>query len=459
MQGVPDLLLKYNRQGPRYTSYPPATSFHNRYKPKDYKEHLIASNIRGDKNISVYIHIPFCFQRCCFCGCNSSLFENNDLLESYMAALLKEIETVTGLLDTSHRPLTQIHWGGGTPNMLSTSLIERVMDFFATNYNISTTAEISIECNPAYLDYDYVRFLAKTGFNRISLGIQDFDPKVLKAANRLPSKLPIGELFGILRNENFEEINLDFIYGLPYQTSESFRETLLKAVDLSPDRIVTFSYAHVPWLMPEQKKMEHFGLPDPNEKLAIFLAGFQALVSSGYQTIGLDHFAKPDDKISLALKNKKLHRNFQGYCTKETTGQVYAFGSSAISQLWNAYSQNIKPVKHYIDSIESTQFAVDRGYELSSDEMVCSTVINSIMCNGFVNFRQVADMFGLTASDVVGITGYKPERIQEFIDDGLISVFDDHIEINQTGMMIARNIAMVFDPQLSIQENKYSKTI
>lgn len=459
MYSLNELLLKYNRQCPRYTSYPPATSFNNSFNSEEYKKHLIASNNNGDKNISIYIHIPFCPQRCFFCGCNSSLFENKDLLDSYIVALLKEIETVTYLLDTSHRQLTQIHWGGGTPNILSPQSIEKVMNYLAVHYKISSAAEISIECNPAYLDSDYVSFLSKTGFNRISLGIQDFDENILKAVNRLPSKIPISELFGIIHNENFKSINLDFIYGLPYQTADSFKQTILKAVELSPDRLVTFSYAHVPWIMPHQKKLEGTGLPCPNEKLSIFLSAYHVLISNGYQAIGLDHFAKPEDEISQALKNKKLHRNFQGYCTKETTGQVYAFGSSAISQLWNVFSQNVKPVKQYIERVKSMGFAVERGYVLSPDEIVCSTVINSIMCNGFINFRQIADVFGLTVNDVIRITAYQPERLQEFINDGLLTVSDDCIEINQTGMMVVRNIAIIFDPQLNIKEDIYSKTI
>lgn len=459
MESLKQLLLKYNRPGPRYTSYPPANFFSAEFKNSNLTDILKESNSKGSENISIYLHIPFCSQRCHFCGCNTTLYQNDEIVSRYIDCLIKEIHSITEYLDVKNRKVTQVHWGGGTPNSIARKHITRVMDVISGIFSFSENAEIAIECNPAYLDESEIEFLRKTGFNRISIGIQDFNPKVLDTVNRLHSKLPHKELIQLIRNAGFAGVNYDFIYGLPGQTVESFNDSVMKAIELSPDRLVTFSYAHVPWAMAEQKNLEKIGLPSPEEKLSMFLSSLEIITKNGYEQIGLDHYAKPTDDLAKALLEKKLHRNFQGYCTKETTGQVYGFGCSSITQLWGGYSQNEKSLQKYMERIENDDLAVERGYVLSFNEQVCKEVINETMCNGVVNFNEIGSRFSITGNDVKKIVAYNESKLEEFVSDNLLSITTDGIHVSKNGMLIVRNIAMAFDPQLNTEGDKYSKTI
>ena len=453
------IVLKYNRPGPRYTSYPPANFFSPEFTNENYMAQIEESNTKGSENISIYIHIPFCSQRCHFCGCNTTLFESDLIVSRYIDCLIKEIDLVAKHLDLKNRKVTQVHWGGGTPNSIDHKHISRVMEKIHTLFTFTDYAEIAIECNPAYLDQDEITYLKQTGFNRISIGIQDFNPKILDCVNRLHSKLPHADLIKMIRDAGFTGVNYDFIYGLPHQTVESFNDTIRKAIELGPDRLVTFSYAHVPWVMGEQKNLEKLGLPSPDEKLSMFLSSMEIVANNGYEQIGLDHYAKPSDDLAKALREKKLHRNFQGYCTKETTGQVYGFGCSSISQMYGGYSQNEKALKKYMDRIETDGLAVERGYSLSFEEMVTKEVINETMCNGFLSFAEIGERFNITATEVKKIIDYKEEKLAEFIEDGLMTIHEDSFEVSKNGMLIVRNIAMAFDPQLNTEGDKYSKTI
>jgi len=459
MENKKQIILKYNRPGPRYTSYPPANFFKSEFNNNNFITQIEESNNVGQKNISIYIHIPFCSQRCHFCGCNTTLFENETLVSKYIARLIKEIRTVVKYINTKDREVSQIHWGGGTPNSIQHKHIERVMNELKTLFKIKKNAEIAIECNPAYIDFNQILFLRKMGFNRISIGIQDFNTKILDCVNRLHSKLPHNELIKMVREAGFTGVNYDFIYGLPGQTVESFNETIKKAIELSPDRLVTFSYAHVPWIMKHQKNLEKIGLPSPEEKLSMLLSSMEIIVNSGYKQIGLDHYAKPTDELSKALFNKKLHRNFQGYCTKETTGQVFGFGCSSISQLWGGFSQNEKSLIKYIERIENEELAVERGYSLSFNEQVCKEVIDEIMCNGVLNFDEVGNIFSISAIKVKEIICYNNEKFKEFVDDNLLEITNNKLIVSKSGMLVVRNIAMALDPQLNTEGNKYSKTI
>jgi len=455
---VDNILLKYNRPGPRYTSYPPATFFHSGYTAEDYKQSVIDSNYEKPENISIYIHIPFCPRLCHFCGCNTGVAKEKNHIERYVRALVKEINTVSPLIDKK-RSVTQVHWGGGTPNSIPFDFIVEIMNTLRANFEFDPGAEIAMECSPAYLTHENIDTLAETGFNRISIGVQDFHTEVLDAVNRLPSFLPIDELFQYIRAKGFKSINLDLIYGLPKQTPELFADSINQALALSPDRLVTFSYAHVPWFNKSMKKLEKIDLPTSEEKFRLFGLAYEMLTSNGYVPIGIDHYAKPTDDLSIALKERKLHRNFQGYCTRETTGQVYAFGSSGISQLWNAYSQNIKNYQQYIESIEDHDFAVERGYRLTQTDIICREAINSVMCNGYLNFDEIAHQFGISEDNLKSTLQYSPGKLSEFIDDGLVAMDDKGIRVSQQGMLIVRNIAMTFDPQLEVKQGMYSKTI
>lgn len=453
-----DIIKKYNKPGPRYTSYPPATFFHTSFSANDYKRHIIKSNTEQADNISFYVHIPFCSKMCYFCGCNTSALRGEDTVRRYINAVIKEIETVAALLD-KNRKISQIHWGGGTPNAISLDYVEEIMQTFHKHFEYTQNAEIAMECNPAYLDFDDIDRLATMSFNRLSLGIQDFDPNILKLVNRDPSKHPVKELVGHMKKVGFKGVNLDLIYGLPHQTVESFKESVKKAIEISPDRLVTFSYAHVPWVKGAQKKLETYGLPNPEEKLAMFAAGLEMLTTAGYISVGMDHYAKPEDELSKALNNKKLHRNFQGYATKETTGQVYGFGSSSISQLNGAYIQNAKNLSKYMKHIEETGFAVERGHELTHKDIIRRDVITEIMCNGQLDFKEMAGDFNITKDKLKEIVEFSESKLTNFITDDLISFTNDKLELKPEGFFVVRNIAMAFDPLLKTSEAQYSKTV
>jgi len=457
MQISSSFLDKYNKPGPRYTSYPPATSFHTGFDNKQYVEALLKSNNDKPESISIYVHIPFCPQLCFFCGCNTTTSKSNLIIRQYIDCVLKEMDTVFQHLDKS-RKVSQIHFGGGTPNSIQLYYLEEIVTKIKTTFAFTDNPEIAIECSPAYLQLEHIDQLAQIGFNRISLGIQDFNQDVLDAINRRPSKLPIEDVIARIKQNNIKE-NIDLVYGLPLQTVESFKGNIQRILELQPDRVVTFSYAHVPWVKEAQKNLEKYHLPDADEKLKMLEVGYNLLTENGYNAIGMDHYAKPDDDLFLACKAKKLHRNFQGYCTRQTTGQVYAFGTSGISQLWSTYTQNEKNLNAYMKMIEADGLAVVRGYAMSNQETIIREVINEIMCNGHLDFEDVAQRLDTTAEVIKQQVHYNPARLQEFIDDKLLTLNNDVIEISIDGMMVVRNVAMVFDPLLEMAENKFSKTV
>ncbi len=453
-----NLINKYNVSGPRYTSYPPANFFHTGFTVSDYVEEIEASNKQTPENISLYIHIPFCPQRCHFCGCSTVIAQKKSIVERYIDAMKREIRNVSSHLDLNRR-VTQIHWGGGTPNSISMKFIKDIMDFIKSIFTLDEKAEIAMECSPAYLEFSHIDQLAEMGFNRLSLGIQDFREDVLKVVNRQGSKHAVKDLVDYLRNKGFRGINLDFIYGLPLQTVKSFSETLEKAIEIRPDRLVTFSYAHVPWVKTAQKQLEKTGLPGPDVKMEMYLNSIEQMEKAGYTFLGIDHFVLPDDDLAIAFKNKKLHRNFQGYCTLETTGQVYGFGASSISQLWGAYAQNFKDFPKYIGLIEQNGYAIERGYQLKRNEQIIRSVVNSIMCNGLLIFDEVAAQFNMTKKQIKEIIEFDSSKFDTFIGDGFIDLDSSGIRVHENGHLFERNIAMALDPALKNGENVYSRTV
>lgn len=453
-----ELLLKYNRPGPRYTSYPPANFFTSDFTSGNYISALKESNEQEPKSISLYFHVPFCPQICHFCGCNTDKMLQKSVIELYFKALLKELDNVANLL-SKDRYVTQIHWGGGTPNSVAIRHIEEVMNRVQSHFKMHPNSEVAMECSPAYLSKSYLSKLRELGFNRISLGVQDFDDKVLEVVNRAKPRYPIEEIVADIRNLGFEGVNIDLIYGLPLQTKESFLNSVKRAIQIKPDRIVTFSYAHVPWVKGAQKILEEHGLPSPDQKLDMLLAAYNELLESGYQSIGMDHFALPDDELAIAKNEKLLHRNFQGYCTKETTGQVYAIGSTGISQLNGAYAQNSKNTSEYIRLINETGFATEKGYGLSEDEKIIRNLINEAMCNGRVDFKELAHSMSVDVNRIKTACNFNEEKLEEFRNDNLLSFNKDILQITDDGMKVVRNIAMKLDPNLAENVNMYSKTI
>ena len=456
---IPEPLIdKYNIPVPRYTSYPPANFFTENFGTDDYLKAVAGSNRKQPENISIYIHIPFCPRLCLYCGCNTHITNDHDLMRHYVNALKKEILMISFLLEKG-RKVSQIHWGGGTPNAMPPGLIGEVMELVRSEFTFIEKPEIAIECNPAHLDKSYIDALVSFGFNRISIGVQDFQEKVLNAVHREIPSISIAKLSQMIKSHSGMSVNLDFIYGLPLQTPESFAKTIDQAIGIDADRLVTFSYAHVPWVKKGQQALEKIGLPKPGQKVQMFEQAWAKMTAAGYVPIGLDHYAKPDDDMSLALGQRTLHRNFQGYCTRETTGQVYAFGVTGISQLENVYAQNARTVNEYIETIEKGTVKIVKGYALNDMDKITRHIINEIMCNQYLNWKQVESHFDISASEIKKLLGFTEDKLNDFVADDLLSYSKEEIIITQTGRFFLRNMASVFDVRVNDGSRKFSQSV
>lgn len=454
-----ELLNKYNVPVPRYTSYPPANHFRDTFGSDDYRRLLIESDKGKPQNLALYFHIPFCKKICYYCGCNACSIGNGESIIPYMAALIKEVQLVKGFIDKGRR-VSQVHFGGGTPNSIDVKLLRNLIDYLKSEFTFIDESEIAIECNPAYLDFNYIDELIDAGFNRFSLGIQDFDNKILRLVNRQPSSIPPAELLKYIRNTGKNiKVNFDFIYGLPQQTVDSFSLTIQEAIKIRPDRLVTFSYAHVPWVKKHQLILEKSGLPSSEEKMNMFLLSYELLKEAGYKPIGLDHFVLPEDDLFIALTENKLHRNFQGYCTRRTTGQVYAFGVTAISQLENGYSQNTKILKDYISDINDGRLPVERGYILNEEQKIIREVITELMCNKKINLALSSLSLGISVADLKKTINFDEKQLKVFSDESLLRYSDNEIEVTEKGTLFIRNIAALFDSGYKQQADTYSKPV
>lgn len=454
---IQDLLQKYNVPVPRYTSYPPANYFAETFTNADYEAAIEASNLAQPAHISFYLHIPFCRHLCHYCGCNSFPMMKPEAVERYISALHKEIDKVKKHL-APQRHISQIHYGGGSPTALPVHYLKELNEHLLDGFDLIEQPEIAIECHPGYLDETYWLSLVEAGFNRFSLGVQDFNEKVLKAVNRHPSLLPVETIIQLLR-EKGARINMDFIYGLPFQTAESIAETIARAVAMQPDRLVTFSYAHVPWVNKQQLILEKAGLPASEEKSRMYSAAKEILNAAGYKTIGMDHFVLENDELYAAMLNGRLHRNFQGYCTRRTTGQVYAFGATGISQLSTAYSQNSKDINQYIERIENGTFAISKGYELTRDEQITREAIETLMCNYSLDWHELAARLSLSVEEVKAATAYDENRLRDFAADGLICFDSNHIRITAQGALFVRNVAASLDKLMLHSSKSFSKPV
>ena len=451
------IIARYNVPVPRYTSYPPANFFRDDYDEKDLIRAIDASNRQEPAHLSFYIHLPYCNRMCHYCGCNAYPRTRGSSDSDYVDAVIREAEIVCRHIDPD-RKIAQIHYGGGSPSTFDPGLIRKINETLFSRFDTIDNPEIAIECHPAYmLELTYEQ-LADAGFNRMSIGIQDFNPAVLKASNRLPSLLPMKELFALLRKRQIR-INLDFIYGLPLQTVKSFTHTIAQAIDLAPDRLVTFSYAHMPHLFPRQKLLERKGLPSEELKNNLYHASQQLLLQGGYRQIGLDHYVKEEDELYRALSSGTLHRNFQGYCTRRTTGQVYAFGVTAISQLTGAYTQNTKSIDEYVKTIRNGHLPVKKGYTLNREEQVTREVITTLMCNGEIHWQDLAERLHLTREEVQAMTAYSEEKMRQFADDGLILFDSEQIVMREKGSPYVRNVAASLDKLLIHTNKTFSKPI
>lgn len=452
-----EILNKYSIPVPRYTSYPPANFFNESFTAQSYKQAIADSNTQQPQHISIYIHIPFCFQMCYYCGCNATLMKDRQTVNEYIDAIKKEMRMVLPML-SHNRKISQIHYGGGTPTSLPVSVLKELNEIVLSEFDCIENPEIAIECHPGYMDETYWRTLPEIGFNRVSIGIQDFDEQVLKTSHRKKARLPIENIVNWLREKSVC-VNMDFIYGLPQQTPESFAESIKRAIAIRPHRVVTFSYAHVPWVNPLQKKLEDAGLPAPQMKNSMFDTAAHLLNEAGYKSIGLDHFVLPDDELYIAKQEKTLHRNFQGYCTRRTTGQVYAFGVTGISQLANSYSQNTKDIATYIKQTNSGEFPVLKGYSLNKQEQISRAVISALMCNYEIKWGDISESLNISVNDIKASINYDIDILSTFATDGIIEFDDSHIRILPNATPLVRNVAASLDRLMLNSDKKYSKSV
>lgn len=459
MQNIPKKLIeKYNISVPRYTSYPPANFFEDINSEK-YLEAVENSNKNEEKNISIYIHIPFCKNLCFYCGCNMMLMRSNLLIEEYFKALEKEIKIILKKIDKT-RKLSQIHYGWWTPNAVDIKYLQKINKIFLDNFETIEKPEIAIEAHPAHLDEKYIEWIVDSWFTRMSLWIQDFDLDVLKNVNRLPPKLEIEELFKIIREKKSDmSINLDFIYGLPGQTVKGFEKTIKKAIKLKPNRLVTFSYAHVPSIKPHQKGLEKIWLPSSEEKTKMYENSRKILVDAWYKTIWLDHYVLENDELNIALSTKKLARNFQWYCTKQTTGQVYAFGVSGISQLEEWFFQNTKILEDYIKNLKKSELCIQKWIIFKKEQKIIWKAIENLMCNYYLDLDEIKNYFGIELEKLKNILDFRKENFSELIKDDLIILENNILKVTEKWKFFIRNIASKIDPEFKKSKKIFSKSV
>lgn len=453
-----DVLKKFNQPGPRYTSYPTAPIFSADFTPEDFEREIVETNAEAaPTDLSLYFHFPFCDTLCYFCGCNMMVTQNRDHIAEYNEYLKKDIDRIVPLI-AERRKVRQMHWGGGTPTYLTPDEIRDIGGYIKDKFAFAADIEASVEIDPRGLTREHMEALREVGFNRTSFGVQDFNPQVQEAVNRIQSEELTRQTVEWARELGFESINLDLIYGLPHQTLASFAETIDKIIELSPDRIAVFNYAHVPWLKKHQVMIREEDLPTPNERLQILKMTIEKLIAAGYEYIGMDHFAKPTDELAVAQKNGTLYRNFQGYSTKAGC-DVYAFGLSAISQFENIYAQNIKRLPDYYKRINENEPATLVGYRMTADDHVRKETINQLMCNLEINKKAIEAKFGI---DFAEYFAADLPKLDVFIADGLLENDADKIKVVGSGILVIRNIAMCFDAYLAkmIKEKPvFSKTV
>lgn len=451
-----NVLNKYNTAGPRYTSYPTALSFHDEFTDNDFEFQIKQKSIgKNPQHLSLYLHIPFCHSLCYYCGCNKIVTRQKHKADQYLEFLFKEIEH-RGEQFKNYK-VTQLHLGGGTPSFLDKAQLAKLMATLQANFRFDNDFEAGIEIDPREIELSYVDDLAEVGFNRLSIGVQDINREVQEKINRVQSTEFIANLVTRAKEFGFASINLDLIYGLPLQTFDTFFKTLEKVVEIDPDRISLFSYAHMPQMFAAQRKIKDEWLPNAHTKFDLLRLGIEFLSNAGYVFIGMDHFAKPNDELSKALKAGHLHRNFQGYTPKQHNA-LLGLGVSSISSIDNMYAQNDKDLKAYYKAIESKQSALVKGLVLNADDDVRRAVIHSLMCNFKVNKKEISAQFGIQFDE------YFAESIGDlsgFESDGLISMNDTHIKIADRGRLLVRNICMSFDQYLSqpAHQMRYSRVI
>ena len=448
---------KYDKPGPRYTSYPTAPHFNEKFTHENFLDEIIKTNY-GDNlpDLSLYYHLPYCDTLCYFCGCNMLITRNRDRIREYIKYVQKEIDMLRAYI-LPDRKVSQLHWGGGTPTHLNPDEINDLASYINQSFQFKENSENGCEIDPRELKRGHLEALRNNGFNRISMGVQDFNEKVQKAVNRIQPEDITRQTVQWVRELGFSSINLDLIYGLPFQSVESFEVTVDKIIDISPDRIAVFNYAHVPWMKKHMALIHPEDIPAAEIKLNIMKMTMEKLVAAGYVLIGMDHFAKPDDELAIALREKKLYRNFQGYSTN-AGADLYSMGITSISQLKNVYAQNFKTEKEYYTAIDNETLPTAKGYYLTEDDHIRRYVITKLMCDFEINFNEVEKQFKI---DFKKYFSYGLNNLKEMEADELLTISGEGIRVHDMGKILIRNIAINFDAYIERKEDtsKYSRTV
>jgi oxygen-independent coproporphyrinogen-3 oxidase len=456
-----DLLRRYDRPGPRYTSYPTAPQFHPGFGERELRD--VAATSNGDpipRRLSLYVHVPFCASPCFYCGCNRIITRDTARGQSYLARLYREIALTAGLFDRD-REVIQLHFGGGTPNFLSPAQLGEVVETLRSHFRFSDSADrdISIELDPRFVSADDIATLAAFGFNRASFGVQDFDPAVQQAVNRIQSVEQTRAVVDACRANGFRSVNIDLIYGLPGQNAEAFARTLDIVADMRPDRVAVYGYAHMPHLFKPQKQIDETLLPSGETKLALLQLAIEKLTATGYLYIGMDHFALPDDELALAQARGGLHRNFMGYTTHADSDLV-GLGVSAISHIGDSFSQNPRDLPSWQAALDEGRLPVFRGMRLDEDDLLRADLIQQLMCQGEVPMAALERRYAI---DFVSYFATALERMAPLAEDGLVRIEAGRIVVTSRGRLLLRNIAMCFDRYLdqpaTIATPRFSRAI
>lgn len=453
-----ELLQKYNRPGPRYTSYPTAPEFSERFGEADYRERLALADARPDQPLSVYVHLPFCESMCTFCGCHVIISRNKDKFERYIDYLEREVALIAEALPR-RRGVAQLHWGGGTPTSLDERQLERVFTILTRVFRIEPGAEVALEVDPCVTTDGQLALLRRLGFNRVSMGVQDFTPEVQQAVNRVQPFELTRRLVEQSRALGFGSLNLDLMYGLPHQQPDTFQRTLDQVVSLRPERIAVFNYAHVPWMRPHQRKIDELALPIVGARFELYSRAMRTFGEAGYVQIGMDHFALPDDELARAQREQRLHRNFMGYITMPAPDQL-GLGVSAIGDVAGAYAQNVKWLPEYYAALDEGRLPVQRGFVLSDDDLLRRFVIHRLMCNFVLDLGEVERRFGVVFRDYFAA---ELSALAQHVEAGFVVDRGERIEVTPLGCVFIRNVCMSFDrylrPQNAGDRPIYSRTV
>ncbi|AKJ01807.1 oxygen-independent coproporphyrinogen-3 oxidase [Archangium gephyra] len=444
-----ELMRRYDVAGPRYTSYPTVPEWKQDFGTERYAERLdVAGSASAEEPLSLYVHLPFCRSLCWYCGCNVVISQDRGAADVYIDHVLLELEQVVARLGR-RRKLSQVHWGGGTPTFLNERQLERLWSGITRHLSLVPDAEVAVEVHPVITTPGQLTLLRELGFNRVSMGLQDFDPKVQEVTNRHQPFAQTRSLLDHARNLGFSGVNFDLIYGLPYQNAESWARTLEQILELRPDRLAVYSFAFIPDVLKHQKRMPAEALPDARTKQGLFRAAWAAFVDAGYLPIGMDHFAVPEDELALAQQRRELGRNFQGYTVKAAQ-DVVALGSTGISDVGGAYAQNVRALPYYYERVREGRFATERGIQLTEDDRRRRAIITQLMCNFWVDLGEHG------TSDFAR----ELERLRPLEDDGLVRREGSQLEVTPLGRLFVRNVAMVFDAYLRQAERpRFSRTV